>query len=156
MSRRARCRAATSRWRCAGRLPACKAGSARGGPIGRELLPMAVSHYRLRGGRIVEDVTVFDEVAALVAGLYDGRVGRLWRSSAGEPPAREPFVAGPFDPDLRQERGRVYPRAEDQPEMPDGAPDAGLAAGHAVIDVPDVHRARAFVLRAHRARTPRP
>ncbi len=36
-----------------------------GQPSGRELLLMAVSHYRLRGGAIVEDVTVFDEVAAM-------------------------------------------------------------------------------------------
>lgn len=34
-------------------------------PSGRELLVMAVSHYRLRAGAIVEDVTVFDEVAVL-------------------------------------------------------------------------------------------
>ena len=32
---------------------------------GREILIMAVSHYRLRGRRIVEDVTVFDELAIL-------------------------------------------------------------------------------------------
>ena len=32
---------------------------------GREILLMAVSHYRLRAGKIVEDLTVFDEVAAL-------------------------------------------------------------------------------------------
>jgi len=32
---------------------------------GHELLIMAVSHYRLRGGLIVEDVTVFDELAVL-------------------------------------------------------------------------------------------
>lgn len=36
-----------------------------GPPSGRELLLMAVSHYRLRGGAIVEDVTIFDEVAVL-------------------------------------------------------------------------------------------
>lgn len=36
-----------------------------GAPSGRELLLMGVSHYRLRSGAIVEDVTVFDEVAAL-------------------------------------------------------------------------------------------
>ncbi|MEG3153888.1 hypothetical protein [Sphingomonas sp. RB1R13] len=36
-----------------------------GEPSGREILLMAVSHYRLRAGAIVEDVTVFDEVAAL-------------------------------------------------------------------------------------------
>lgn len=32
---------------------------------GRSLLMMAVSHYRLRGPRIVEDITVFDELAVL-------------------------------------------------------------------------------------------
>lgn len=36
-----------------------------GPPSGREVLLLAVSHYRLRGGAIVEDMTVFDEVAAL-------------------------------------------------------------------------------------------
>lgn len=36
-----------------------------GQPTGKELLLMAVSHYRLRAGAIVEDVTVFDEVAVL-------------------------------------------------------------------------------------------
>ncbi|HVF93963.1 MAG TPA: hypothetical protein VM900_06585 [Sphingomonas sp.] len=36
-----------------------------GAPSGRELLLMGVSHYRLRAGAIVEDVTVFDEVAAM-------------------------------------------------------------------------------------------
>ena len=36
-----------------------------GAPTGRELLIIAVSHYRLRGDVIVEDVTVFDELAVL-------------------------------------------------------------------------------------------
>ena len=36
-----------------------------GPPTGRELLVCAVSHYRLRGGSIIEDVTVFDELAVL-------------------------------------------------------------------------------------------
>lgn len=36
-----------------------------GPPTGREILVLAISHYRLRGGRIVEDMTVFDEVAIL-------------------------------------------------------------------------------------------
>jgi hypothetical protein len=46
------------------------AGTHRGNGVwgsssGRELLVMAVSHYRLRGGLIVEDITVFDELAVL-------------------------------------------------------------------------------------------
>ena len=36
-----------------------------GRPTGREVLILAVSHYRLRGSSILEDVTVFDELAVL-------------------------------------------------------------------------------------------
>ena len=36
-----------------------------GAATGREILVMAVSHYRVRGGLVVEDVTVFDELAIL-------------------------------------------------------------------------------------------
>ncbi len=40
-------------------------GGVWGQPTGRELLVMAVSHYRIRAGAIVEDMTVFDELAIL-------------------------------------------------------------------------------------------
>ena len=36
-----------------------------GRPSGRELLILAVTHNRLRGGLIIEDITVFDELAVL-------------------------------------------------------------------------------------------
>jgi hypothetical protein len=36
-----------------------------GAPSGKEILILAVSHYRIRAGAIVEDVTVFDELAVL-------------------------------------------------------------------------------------------
>ena len=36
-----------------------------GQPSERDLWLLAVSHYRIRGGLVVEDVTVFDEVAVL-------------------------------------------------------------------------------------------
>ncbi len=36
-----------------------------GPPTGRELLVLGISHYRLRGGRMLEDVTVYDELAVL-------------------------------------------------------------------------------------------
>ena len=50
------------RWRLAGR----HGGAGVWGPAtGRDVLILAVSHYRLRGERIVEDVTVFDEVSVL-------------------------------------------------------------------------------------------
>jgi SnoaL-like polyketide cyclase len=34
-------------------------------PTGREILILGISHYRIRGGAIVEDITVFDELAIL-------------------------------------------------------------------------------------------
>lgn len=40
-------------------------GGAWGAPTGRDLLVMAISHYRIRAGAIVEDCTVFDELAVL-------------------------------------------------------------------------------------------
>jgi hypothetical protein len=50
------------RWSLAGR----HAGPGLWGESsGRDLLIMAVSHYRVRGGAIVEDLTVFDELAVL-------------------------------------------------------------------------------------------
>jgi hypothetical protein len=36
-----------------------------GQPSGRDILIMAVSHYRLRGNQIVQDISVFDELAVL-------------------------------------------------------------------------------------------
>ncbi len=36
-----------------------------GPPTGRELVVLAISHYRLRGGRLIEDFTVVDEVGVL-------------------------------------------------------------------------------------------
>jgi len=50
------------RWTLAGR----HVGSGvYGPPTGRDLLVLGVSHYHLRQGRIVEDFTVFDELAIL-------------------------------------------------------------------------------------------
>ena len=50
------------RWRLTGRH---LGKGVWGDPSGRDLLILAVSHYRLRGGRIIEDITVFDELAIL-------------------------------------------------------------------------------------------
>ena len=50
------------RWSLAG----VHAGGGVWGPAsGRDLLVLAISHYRLRAGAIVEDLTVFDELAVL-------------------------------------------------------------------------------------------
>lgn len=40
-------------------------GGVWGAPTGRELLILAISHYRLRGGRVIEDISCFDEVPVL-------------------------------------------------------------------------------------------
>lgn len=90
---------------------------------------------------------------ALVADLYDGRVGRLWRLGPGEPGEIEPAVDVAFDPDMNQARGAVFCRAEDHPGLTAATLDVlcgqatsmldGLRAGGAL-------RARAFVVRAFR------
>lgn len=36
-----------------------------GQPSGRDIIVLAISHYRLRGGRMIEDITCYDEVAVL-------------------------------------------------------------------------------------------
>jgi hypothetical protein len=36
-----------------------------GAPTGRDLLVLGISHYRLRDGRMLEDVTIYDELAVL-------------------------------------------------------------------------------------------
>ncbi len=36
-----------------------------GAPTGRDMMLFAISHYRLRDGRVVEDVTLFDELSLL-------------------------------------------------------------------------------------------
>jgi hypothetical protein len=88
---------------------------------------------------------------ALVADLYSGRVGRLWRTGMGASPALEPAVAVAFDPDLRQVRGDVLLRAEDHPSLAPDAVEGVIAAGRDLVAASasqPVHRTRAFVLRA--------
>ena len=50
------------RWSLAGRHDG---GGLWGPPTGRELYILAVSHYRIRGGAMVQDCTVFDELSVL-------------------------------------------------------------------------------------------
>jgi len=93
----------------------------------------------------------FANGSALFADLYDGRIGRLWRLGAGEPPAREPAVSVAFDPDLRQQRGAVLARAADHPllDLAHLAPLEAAAAKLIAAPVGDSqHRARAFLFRA--------
>lgn len=86
---------------------------------------------------------------ALVADLYDGRIGRLWRVGDGSSPEPEPEVSVAFDPDLRQQRGDILMRADDHPELTDviGVVAAGKKLLTAASSQP-LHRARAFAVRA--------
>lgn len=91
---------------------------------------------------------------ALVADVYDGRIGRLWRIGDGEAPEPEPAVSVAFDPDLRQSRGDVLIEATDHPDLAADALPEVIAAGHALLASdapPPLHRARAFCVRAFTA-----
>ncbi len=88
---------------------------------------------------------------ALVADLYGGRIGRLWRLGNGVPPATEPNVAVAFDPDLAQARGDVLFRRADHPALDSDRTEAVIATGHALVTASapqPLHRARVFVIRA--------
>jgi hypothetical protein len=88
---------------------------------------------------------------ALVADVYSGRIGRLWRMGEGGSPELEMAVAVAFDPDLRQVRGDVLLRAEDHPSLAPDAVEGVITAGRDLVSASapqPVHRARAFVVRA--------
>ena len=108
----------------------------------------------LNDGRWIEASTSVAWVGtdtALIADLYDSRIGRLWRIGAGSVPDPEPAVAVAFDPDLRQERGNVLFRIEDHPELDACAASAIETAGAALLErslAETIHRSRAFVVRA--------
>ena len=88
---------------------------------------------------------------ALIADVYAGRIGRLWRVGKGVALPQEPGIDVAFDPDMHQQRGDVQFRAEDHPEL-------SLAGAERVLDAARAHvgqlrragalRSRAFVVRA--------
>ena len=87
---------------------------------------------------------------ALIADIYDGRIGRLWRVG-GATNSDEPAIDVAFDPDMRQLRGDVYFRAEDHPELDGLTAERLLAAARAHVDQvrhAGALRVRAFVVRA--------
>ena len=139
-------------------LGACRLEWAGAEAFGEEAILelFAAAPLDLAGAQAVETATgcalIADDVA-LVADLYGGRIGRLWRIGAGEPPGVEPIVAVAFDPDLRQERGGIYLRVEDHPDLAADALPRVTAAGEALIDRRNLvaHRARAFAVRVFSA-----
>ena len=58
---------------------------------------------------------------ALVADLYDGRIGRLWRLGPGDAGEPERSVDLAFDPDMHQSRGALFFCREDHPTLEDDA-----------------------------------
>jgi hypothetical protein len=91
------------------------------------------------------------EGLAIVADLYAGRIGRLWRVGDGIAQPPEPAIDVAFDPDMRQERGNLSFRAEDHPSLDPVAAERLLAAGRDLIEQMRSDgklRVRGFVLRA--------
>jgi len=150
-----------------GLLSACRFACMGGEVIGEESILQALAEMPMPvapGATLVEDAKLAflaGEGDALVADLYDGRVGRLWRVGGGASPADEPLVDVPFDPDMHQMPVGVLFEAEDFPGLaPEGfAAAAELAAallahtaqGHGSADADTASarlaRVRLYVLR---------
>ena len=99
-------------------------------------------------------LALFAGQSALIADLYDERIGRLWRLSPGTAALAEPSVAVAFDPDLVQARLDVHLAPGDHPELSQSMRERAEAAGRTLIRNPSAaggivaHRLRAFALRA--------
>jgi hypothetical protein len=88
---------------------------------------------------------------ALIADVYDGRIGRLWRVGKDITLPHEPAIDVAFDPDMRQQRGDVLFRAEDHPELNPAGAERVLDAARAHLNElrrTGALRSRAFVVRA--------
>jgi hypothetical protein len=101
-----------------------------------------------------QSAALIGEGDALIADLYDGRIGRLWRVGRGIecPPETATDVA--FDPDMRQQRGDLYFRAEDHPELDLAAGERIRSAAREQVDAVRRARglrARGFFVRAFNA-----
>lgn len=116
------------------------------------IAPMA-----LDGATVVETpmgLALFADRTALIADLYDGHIGRLWRLSTGDPAIREPAVSVAFDPDLSQSRLDVHFAPADHPELPPAFHERVVDAGRRWVRSGGIggngpaHRVRAFTLRA--------
>lgn len=88
---------------------------------------------------------------ALVADLYEGRIGRLWSVGGGIAQPDEPAIDVAFDADMRQDRGDVSLRAEDHPGLDPAAGAPLLTAARGFVERVRADgrlRVRAFVIRA--------
>lgn len=88
---------------------------------------------------------------ALIADVYDGRIGRLWRVGKGVSLPPEPAIDVAFHLDMRQQPGDVLFRAEDHPELSpaDAARVLDAARAHlGLLRRTGALRSRAFLVRA--------
>lgn len=91
------------------------------------------------------------ENRALVADVYRGRIGRLWRVGEELDHPSEQAIDVSFDTDLRQERGGVNFRAEDHPDLDPAAAEQLQAAASDLVEEErrgGKLRVRAFFVRA--------
>ncbi len=135
-------------------LGACRLEVGGFDAFGIEAIGDAFRHdpVALAGAMIAEDVMNFAAIVedqGLFADLYDGNIGRLWRAGRPAPHMNEPFVAVPFDPDLRQERGDIEFAGSDHPGLADDADVRVRETGLAILARdPTAWRSRAFCIRA--------
>jgi hypothetical protein len=88
---------------------------------------------------------------ALVADLYQRRIGRMWRVGAGLEVSPEQAIDVAFDADMSQQRGDLTFRIEDHPDLDPAAAEGLLAAGRSLVEQVRREgklRVRAFVVRA--------
>lgn len=91
------------------------------------------------------------ENRALVADLYGGKIGRLWRIGEEVNHPSEQALDVAFDTDLRQERGSVNFRAEDHTDLDPAAAEQLLSAASDLVEklrLGGKLRVRAFFVRA--------
>lgn len=139
-----------------GLLGNARCGWGRGELIGLEsiLAAFCANPFAGDGALAVETpqgAALIGEHDAMIADVYDGRAGRMWRVGRGVDFPSEPAIDIAFDPDMRQQRGDVFFRAEDHPDLDAAGSERVLAAARDHVD--EVRRAgglrvRAFVVRA--------
>jgi hypothetical protein len=88
---------------------------------------------------------------ALVADLYGGRIGRMWRVGGHQDASHEQAIDVAFDADMSQQRGDLSFRSEDHPDLVPAAAERLIAAGRNLVEQVRLEgklRVRGFVVRA--------
>ena len=98
-----------------------------------------------------QNAALVSEHGALVADLYRGRIGRLWRIGDTGGPSGEPAIDVAFDADMSQKRGDVSFRAEDHLSLDPEAAERLLAESRDLVEQLRLEgrlRVRGFIVRA--------